>query len=275
MPHWAGMQFGSQRYTYFNAVSGDCKSSITLDASLRIALTVAHSSPHRRTILSVMIMRSGLLPFALAIIMMSATSSGQQSLQQAAVEMRYCGFKPGRPPLLYLSFNITLRNPGDKPQWFLFPASLYDKPQTARPDAGIDSIELLSDFPEHKVTVVDFMGTMKLQPDGAGGFKGVLLPPAASVSIQGFGISFWGEPASPISIHVVIADHITIGGLPVEQWMGETLTSAKSADVKNLERAGSKSSPDLGELPVVISKSGELTIADALAQKCSPENQGH
>lgn len=220
-----------------------------------------------------MMKRFTLLSAAL-MMLISANLSGLSG-QPAAVEMQYCGIKPGRPPLNYLSFNIALRNTANKPQWFLFPASLYDKPQSARPDAGIDAIELLSDSPEHKITVVDFMGTMKLQPDGAGGFKGVLLPPGATVSIQGFGISFWGEPASPLSIHVVIADSVTIGGAPIEQWIGKSLVSARTADVKNLQLAGSKSAPDMKELPVVISKSGELTIADALAQKCPSENQSN
>src|SRR5215467_760672 len=97
-----------------------------------------------------------LLPAAF-VMLVSASFSGQQSIEPPAVEMKFCGMQPGRPPLKYLSFNIVLRNTANKPQWFLFPASLYDKPQSARPDAGIDSIQLLSDSPEHKVIVVDFM----------------------------------------------------------------------------------------------------------------------
>jgi hypothetical protein len=189
-----------------------------------------------------------------------------------AVEMRYCGLKPGRPPLKYMSFDIKVHNTADKPQWFLFPASLYDKPAGERKDAGINTIELFSD-PQNQVTVVDFMGTMHLQPDGAGGFKGVFLPAGAEISIYGFGISFWGEPASPLAITVVTADQISIAGAPVEQWMGKQLLSARRADVKELQHAGSKSSDDSRELPVTIKKSGEMMIADALARSCNKTPQ--
>jgi hypothetical protein len=185
----------------------------------------------------------------------------------APVEITYCGLKPGRPPLKYMAFKVTIRNSADKQQWFLLPAALYDKPVARREDAGIDGIELFSDA-EHQVTVVTFMGTMKLQPEGAGGFKGVLLPAGAVVSIQGFGISYWGEPASPVPVKVVMADEITLSGVPVAKWMGKSLLSAKTADVKDLVRAGSKSTQDLKELPVEIKKSGEFTIADALAKRC-------
>lgn len=185
----------------------------------------------------------------------------------ASVEITYCGLKPGRPPLKYMTFNVTVRNSADKAQWFLFPAALYDKPVAGRGGAGIDGIELFSDG-EHRVTVVTFLGTMKLQADGAGGFKGVLLPAGAVVSIRGFGISYWGEPASSLPIKVVMADEITLGGTPVAQWMGEPLLSARTAEVKDLVVTASKPTQDMKEVPVEIKKSGELTIADALAKRC-------
>jgi len=207
------------------------------------------------------------LKLLLTSVVLLCSFAGQQSGEQPAVGMQYCGMKPGRPPLMYLSFHITVRNYADNAKWFLFPAALYDKPAGTRKDAGIDAVELFSDS-EHKVTVVNFMGTMNLQPDGAGGFKGVLLPAGAVVSIHGFGISFWGEPVSPISIRVVIADRVTIGGPQVGEWLGKDLLSAKTADVKDLELSGSKSTDDHRELPVEIAKSGEIDVADVLAGKC-------
>jgi len=176
--------------------------------------------------------------------------------------------KFGKPPLKYLSFNVTLRNPTDKPQWYLFPSALSDKPGGIRKNAGIDVIELFSDSPGHKVTVADFLGTMKLQPESAGGFKGLMLPGGAEVSIHGFGIEFFGEPLSPVPVQVEIAGRVTIGGAPVEQWVGKNLLSAKTADVKDLTLAWSKEADDLKELPVEIAKSGEVLIADALAKSC-------
>lgn len=166
-----------------------------------------------------------------------------------------------------MTFNVTIRNSADKSQWFLFPAALYDKPAAGREGAGIDGIELSSDA-GHQVTVVTFMGTMKLQAEGAGGFKGVFLPAGAEVSIHGFGISYWGEPASPVPIKVVMADEITLGGIPVAQWMGKSLLSARTAEVKDLAVTASKPTQDLKELPLEIQKSGELAIADVLAKRC-------
>lgn len=212
--------------------------------------------------------RSYLRAVGIVIILLAAIGSGQQSEMQPSVEMQYCAMKPGRPPLKYLSFNVTVRNSADKPQWFLFPASLYDQPVTERENAGIDAVELFADS-GHKVTVVYFMGTKKLQADGAGGFKGVLLPGGAAVSIHGFGISFWGEPVSPLPIRVVVADKITLGGTEIGEWLEKKLLSAKTAEVKDLERAGSKMAPDLKELPVEITQSGEVNVPDALAKRCA------
>ena len=206
---------------------------------------------------------------AALITLTCALAAGQQSESPPAVQMRHCSMKPGRPPLKYLSFDVTLRNSSAAPQWFLFPSSLYGQPHAARTNAGIDAIELFSD-PSGSVTVVHFLGTMSLQPEGAGGFKGVLLPPNGSVSIHGFGISFGGEPAS-MPVRVVIARRISIGGVEVQQWLGRSALSADSADIKELVRArGSKSTPDSKELPVAIEESSEFTIADALQQPCSP-----
>lgn len=199
-------------------------------------------------------------------------ASGRQDASAGApanapVEITYCGFKFGRPPLKYMTFNVTIRNSADKPQWFLFPAALYDKPVAGREDAGIDGIELFSDS-QQRATVVWFMGTMKLQPEGAGGFKGLFLPAGAVVSVQGFEISYWGEPVSPVAIKVVMADEITLNGTPIKQWIGKPLLSAKTAEVKDLAVTASKPTPDLKELPLQIRKSGELTIADVLTKRC-------
>ena len=221
------------------------------------------------SILMVVMRAPGAIILAIATFLLPSCALAQQSAKQPSVEVQYCSMKAGRPPLKYLSFNVTIRNTADKPQWFLFPASLYDKPVTGRKNAGINAVELLSDSPEHKVTVVDFMGTMKLQPSGAGGFKGVLLPAGAVVSIHGFGISFWGEPASPLPIHVVVADKMVIGGAEVGKWLGKDLLSAKNADVKDLQHAaGSRSTEDSRELPVKITKSSQLDVPDALAKRC-------
>jgi hypothetical protein len=199
-----------------------------------------------------------------------ATGTPPDSPVPAAVEMRYCGLKVARPPLKYMSFDIKLHNSADKPQWFLFPASLYDKPVAERKGAGINGMDLLTD-PQKQVMVVDFWGTMKLQPDGAGGFRGLFLPAGATVSVHNFRISFWGEPSSPLAIKVVLADEIKFMRNPIERTIGKKLLSANKADVKELRRVQSVPTPDMGEFPVDIKKSGEVMVPDAMAQKCAAQ----
>ncbi|HEY6968879.1 MAG TPA: hypothetical protein VJA94_06735 [Candidatus Angelobacter sp.] len=208
------------------------------------------------------------ISLTILISLLTSLTTGQQSTGQSTVEMQYCGMKVGRPPLKYLNFDVTIRNSANKAQWFIFPAALYDKAVAARENAGIDGIEWFSDSPEHKVTVVEFTGTMKLQPDGAGGFKGILLPAGGAVSIHGLGVSFWGEPVSPLAIRVVIANKITIGNKEVAEWLGKDLLSAKTADVRNLDHAGSKMTEGMKELPMKITKSDEINIPDTLAKRC-------
>jgi hypothetical protein len=160
-------------------------------------------------------------PMLAVLVLLTSTLRGTQEARLPAVEMQYCGMRPGKPPLLDMAFNVTVRNFADKPQWFLFPAALYDKAVGVRSSAGIDGIELFADSPDHKVTVVHFMGTMNLQPEGAGGFKGLLLPAGGVVSVHSLDIEFWGDPVPPVPMRVVIADQVTLGGVPVEQWMGK------------------------------------------------------
>lgn len=216
-------------------------------------------------------MISSSLTMAAFLLITNAMLGGGQT-SQPMVEMQYCGSRPGKPPLIHMAFNVTVLNFAGKQQWFLFPAALYDKAEGMRSNAGIDAIELFSDSPEQKVTLVHFMGTMNLQPEGAGGFKGLLLPAGAVVSVHGLDIEFWGDPVRPIPMRIVMADQVTIGGVPVERWVGRKLLSAQTADVKDLKSAGSKTAPEVKELPVEITKSGEFKIADALAKKCEKGN---
>lgn len=213
-------------------------------------------------------------PMLMSVLLFTNIILGRgQTATPPVVEVQYCDSRPGKPPLIHMAFNVTVRNLAGKPQWFLFPAALYDKAEGIRTNAGIDAIEMFSDSPEQKITVVYFMGTMNLQPEGAGGFKGLFLPAGAVVSVRALDIEFWGDLAAPLPMRVVMADQVTIGGVPVEQWVGKKLLSAQIADVKDLQHAGSKMAPELKELPVEVTKSGEFEIADALAKKCQDDGR--
>lgn len=200
-------------------------------------------------------------------------AGSQQKPAQPIVEMQYCGMRMGRPPLKYLSFNVTMRNPADKPQWFLFPRALYEKAPTPQSQSGVDGAEIFSVMPGRSVTVAQFMGSIRLQPESAGGFQALLLPAGAVITVRDFSISFWGDNFSSLPIQVVIADQVKIGSVPAEHWVGVRLRSAGFADVssKQIRMVHSKFTPRRNELPVTIQKSGEINVANAMDSSCGQE----
>lgn len=222
-------------------------------------------------------MQSIRLLLAALIVCLGVVAAGQKP-PQATVEMHYCGDRPGRPPLKYLSFNVTMRNQAKKAQWFLFPRALYEMAPGPPPQPGINGAEIFStsaDHPQHKVMVAQFMGSIRLQPESAGGFQALLLPAGAVITIRDFGISFWGDNFSPLPLHVVIADEVMIGSVPADRWTVTGLLSARTADVstKEISIVRSKFTQRDNELPVTIQKSGEVTVANAVAKRC--EDQSH
>jgi hypothetical protein len=209
----------------------------------------------------------------LLLILMSTIAAGQGATSgpQVAVEMEYCGVRPGKPPLKFLSFNITVRNLADKPQWFLFPRALYEKAPAQPERSGVDGVEIFSKQPERSVSVAQFMGSVRLQPESAGGFQALLLPAGAVISIHDFSIRFWGDNFSPLPLRIVIASQVSLGKTPADRWAGERLLSSKEADVntRQMRMVRSKFTRRRSEIAVSIEKSGEVTVPDALAKSCS------
>lgn len=204
-------------------------------------------------------------------VCLAAYAEAQQKPAQVTVEMQYCGVRMGKPPLKYLSFNVTMRNPADKPQWFLFPRALYEKAPAPQSQSGVDGAEIFSVTPRHSVTVAQFMGSIRLQPESAGGFQALLLPAGAVITIRDFGISFWGDNFTSLAVQVVLAEQVKIGSIPAERWAGDRLRSAGSADVssKQIRMVRAKFTSHRNELPVTIQKSGEVNIANAMASSCA------
>lgn len=204
-------------------------------------------------------------------VCLAAFAEAQQKPTQATVEMQYCGVRMGKPPLKYLSFNVTMRNLAGKAQWFLFPRALYENASTPENRSGVDGAEIFSVMPGHSVTVAQFMGSIRLQPESAGGFQALLLPAGAAITIRDFGISFWGDNFSSLPMQVVLADQVKIGSVPAERWVGVRMLSARSADVssKQIRMVRSKFTPRRNELPVTIQKSGEVNIANAMVTSCA------
>lgn len=140
--------------------------------------------------------------------------------------------------------------------------------------SGVDGIEIFSKLPERSVTVAQFMGSVRLQPESAGGFQALLLPAGAIISIRDFAIEFWGDNFSSLPLHVVIANQVNLGKMPADRWAQANLLSARSATVttRQITMVRSRFTPRRNEIPVTIDKAGEITIPDALAKRCAEGN---
>jgi len=202
-------------------------------------------------------------------VLQCAMAAGQANTPSATVEIQYCGVQMGKPPLKYLTFNVTMHNLAARTQWFLWPRSLYEQTPGPMKENGVNGAEIFA-APERKVMVAQFLGSIRLQPRSAGGFQALLLPAGATVTVRDFGIHFWGDNFSPLPIQVVIADHVLIGSVPVDRWAGVNMLSARSADVssRQITMVRSKFTRRRNELPVTVQKSGEINVANALAKSC-------
>jgi len=214
-------------------------------------------------------MRVAVISMLASLVLQCTVADAQQNSGQATVEVQYCGVRPGKPPLKFLSFNVTMHNLAAKPQWFLWPRALYEQAPGPQKESGVDGAEIFS-APERRVTVAQFMGSIRLQTNSAGGFQALLLPPGAVVTVRDFTVNFWGDSFSPLPMQVVIADQVLIGSIPVDRWAGVSVLSARSANVSSRQiiMVRSKFTRRRNELPVTIQKSGEITVANALAKSC-------
>src|SRR5262249_47303805 len=161
-----------------------------------------------------------------------------------------------------LIFDVTLHNQSDHARWFLLPRALYDKPVPLN-KGSIDVVEVRTAAPPNRVGLADFMGSVQLQPESAGGFQALLLPAGGNVSVRGLIIQFWGEPPNPLPLRIVVADRLSINGLPAAQWIGPEIWSGSAGDVEqeqmtiNVTRRASESE----EAQVAWAGEQELLIA--------------
>jgi hypothetical protein len=208
-----------------------------------------------------------ILSLVLVSIGLGHTMMRSQQASNPAVEMCYSGMKMAKPPLKYLHFQVTLRNIAAGSRWFIFPAAFYQTSASGPKNAGIFAAEVFSDS-EHKIMLVDLLGTYRSQPDSAGGLKAVLLPANGVITLRDFQLSFWGDDPSHFSVHVQIAGELKIGSVPLESWVGTKLLSASSADAGDLKMIASKRTPNSAELPVEINQAEEFVIEQPAARDC-------
>ena len=170
------------------------------------------------------------------------------------VEMRLSAMRFGRPPLKYLSFDVTLRNLQSEPRWFLLPDNLSDHAPTDR-KSSVYGVEVFAPEGQGRVTIGRFRGT--------GSFQALLLPPSAEIKLHSLPIEFWGEPAGSITLEVVIARGFTVGSEPARKWFDSDPVCDVRADVsedpgRRTILLSSRKMPEYKEVPVVLE--GEITV---------------
>jgi hypothetical protein len=183
------------------------------------------------------------------------------------MEIKFRQMRFGKPPLVYLSFDVTLLNDQKSPRWFLLPSNLGSGHAAIGEKGGVDTLEVFTSRGKGHVVVGRFLGT--------GGFNALLLPPGAVVRLRLFPISYWGDPPDNLQIEIVIARELTIGSDKAESWFGNSPLSSVKADIaENAENPmrmrTSKRTKDNKEVAPVIEEDRRLRLQVSLGKKNSP-----
>jgi hypothetical protein len=187
-------------------------------------------------------------------------------LRQTAIQIKFRQMRFGKPPLVYLSFDVTLLNDQKSPRWFLLPSNLGSGHAAVGEKGGVDTLEVFSPRGKGRVVVGRFLGT--------GGFNALLLPPGAVVRLRLFPISYWGDPPDNLEIEIVIARELTIGGDKAENWFGNIPLSSVKADIAEdaenpMRMRTSKRTKDNKEVAPVIEEDRRLRLQVSLGKKNS------
>ncbi len=183
---------------------------------------------------------------------------------QPSAEITFQEMRDGKPPLLYLVFDVVLRNDRTSPRWFLLPSNLGPGEGMIGEKGGVNTLEVFTPQGNGQVIIGRFLGT--------GGFHALLLPPRAEVRLRRFPISFWGDLPASLQIEIVIANRLTIGGESAQSWFGvEALSSARadiSEDAESVKRlVRSKRSRDYKEMRPRIEEDRRLHLSVSLKSK--------
>ena len=183
---------------------------------------------------------------------------------QPAAEITFQEMRYGKPPLLYLFFDVVLRNDQASPRWFLLPSNLGSGYGSIGEKGGVDTLQVFTPRGNGQVIIGRFLGT--------GGFHALLLPPDAEVRLRRFPISFWGELPANLQIEIVIANQLTVGDETAQSWFGVKALSSARADIpedaENVKRlVHSKRSRDNKEVLPVIEEDQRLHLSVSLESK--------
>src|SRR5690242_8296319 len=87
----------------------------------------------------------------LTLLLGAGSAFGQDSGRRVAadnshpaMEIKFRAMRFGRPPLVYLSFDIILRNDQNGPRWFLLPSNLGSGHGAIGEKGGVDTLEVFT-----------------------------------------------------------------------------------------------------------------------------------
>lgn len=181
-----------------------------------------------------------------------------------SVEIEFKQMRFGKPPLVDLYFDVTLRNSRRAPRWFLLPSTLNPQSTSFAAKGGVDHLEVFAPRGVGRVVVGRFLGT--------GGFQALLLPPRAEVRLRLLRISFWGELPARLHVEVVTAKRLKIGGGDALTWFGADAESSTHADIaedatSETRNLRSKSTPDDKEVAVSFEEDRRFGLDVSLGTK--------
>jgi hypothetical protein len=174
-----------------------------------------------------------------------------------AVEITFVNKRYQRPPLVSLSFNVTLRNQAAEPRWFILPSKL-----NLPPGKGVDGVEIYQINGQGRVVIGRFQGTSGVQT--------LLLPANAQVTLWDLSIAYWGSlPKDEIALEVITAKQLTVGNEPIQAWFGNNPSSDAAAEVSiaQQEKLSSRFTSDRREVPLAIVEEQRIKIKVGLTEK--------
>ena len=203
---------------------------------------------------------------AIAMVLVGSILTYTQSRPSSsqAVQIKFRQMRFGKPPLVYLSFDVILRNDQKSPRWFLLPSNLGSGHAAVGEKGGVDTLEVFSPRGKGHVVVGRFLGT--------GGFNALLLPAGAEIRLQLFPISYWGDPPANLQIEIVVARDLTIGGDKAKSWFGKSPLSSVKADIAEdaenpMRMRTSRRTKDNKEVVPLIEEAQRLRVEVLLEKK--------
>lgn len=154
--------------------------------------------------------------------------------------------RPQRPPLVRLSFDVDLHNPGGRAVWFVLPT--FVKPGASEP-REVYAAQAFACREEGRVVVTVFLGS--------GGCQAVLVPPRGQVLLRGLPVDLHDSKGSDqVTLTGLTAAELRVEGQPVAEWIGARLESDARAravyDLNVAEHLGTHRREDFSEVPLTI-----------------------